>query len=269
MIKLSGLELRGERLAVGGALIGAPLAFVLGQVLLARMPREQTLFATLTAQADVWLLSHALLVVWLVLLIPAIWGIGQLVGRRGAFYRVTGSLLAVLGVVLITLITGVDFALGAIAPLDTRLGLGEVHQQITTKVIHPLDQLDIALPAGLLLLTIGVYRTRGAPYWVVLLVLIGLAIPGSTNLRILAGIGQLIGLSCLGVMVMRTPRVLGAHVDIRYAHPFAGAVVAGLAFLPGALLSFERLGLGCIVWVGLTLPELWNQRSMWQQRDVG
>lgn len=265
-MKLSGLGLRSERLAVGAALIGAPLAFVLGQVLLAGMPRKQTLFATLTAQSDVWLLSHWLLVIWLVLLIPTIWGIGQLLGGRGAFYRVIGSLLAVLGVAVIMLITGVDFALGAIAPLDARLGLDEVHQQITAKVIRPLDQLDIALPAGLLLLTIGLYRTRGAPQWVALLVLIGLAIPASTNLRILAGIGQLIGLSCLGLMVMRTPRVVGTQAEIRYAYPFAGALIAGLVFLPGALLSVERLGLGLIVWAGLTLPEVWKQRAVWQQQ---
>lgn len=261
-MRLSGLGSRGERLAVGAALIGAPLAFVLGQVLIARMPRGQTLFATLAAQSDVWLVSHWLLVVWLVLLIPAIWGIGQIVGRHGAFYRLTGSLLAVLGVAITTLITGVDFALGAMAPLDADLGLDKVHQQITANVLRPLDQLDSALPAGLLILTIGVYRTRGAPQWIVLLMLIGLAIPGTTNLRIVAGIGQLIGLSCLGVMVMRTPRVAEAPVDIRYPYPVAGALLAGLIVLPGALLSVERLGLGLIVWAGLTLPELWRQRSV-------
>ena len=240
-MNLSERGLQHERFAVGGALIGAPLAFVLGQVLLAGMRREQTLFATLTAQADVWLLSHTLLVVWLILLIPAIWGLGQLSGRGGVVYRVVGSLFAVVGVIIITLITGVDFALGAIAPLDAQLGLGVVHAQIVAKVIHPLDQVDIALPTGLLLLTIGVYRSRGAPQWIVLLVLIGLAIPQSANLRVLAGIGQLIGLSCLGVLIMRTPSGLRAHGDICYTRPLAGALIAGLSFLPGAIISVERL----------------------------
>lgn len=266
-MKIPGRASQSERFAVGAALIGAPLAFVVGQVLLARMPREQTLFATLAAHADVWHLSHWLLVVWLVLLIPAIWGIGQLIGPHGVFYRLIGSLLAVFGVAIITLITGVDFALGAIAPLDARLALAEAHQQIVDHVIRPLDQLDSALPAGLLVLTIGLYRTRGAPQWVALLLLIGIAIPASTNLRILSGIGQLIGMSCLGVMVMRIPPAKEMPINITYRHPFAGAVIAGLVFLPGALLSVERLVLGLIVWVGLTLPEVWKQRLVWHYQD--
>lgn len=264
---LSELGPRSERLAVSGALIGAPLAFLVGQVLLARMPREQTLLATLNAQPDVWLLSHGLLVVWLVLLVPVIWGIGQLLGPRGTFYRLTGSVLAVVGVAIITLMTGVDFVLGALAPLDARLGLADVLQQITTGVIRPLDQFDIALPAGLVVLTLGLYRTRGAPQWIVLLILIGLAIPGTTELRVLAGIVQWIGLSCLGVVVGRTPSRFGspANSGYRYTHAVAGALVAGVLFLPGALVSVERFVLGFVVWAGLTLPELRDQWAVWQQ----
>lgn len=259
---------RLERWALAAAFVGAPLAYVAGQVLLVALPREATLFATLAAHAELWLFSHALLVVWLVLLIPVIWGMGALPERRGIFYRVIGSLLAALGVVVTAMITGVDFALGAIASLDERLSLDPVHQRIIADVLVPLDQLDITLPFGLLFLTIGLYRTRAAPQWLVLLVLTGFAIPGSADFRIVAGIVQLAGLTALGLIVARTSHAHEAEeaTGYRYDHPVAGALVAALVVLPGAVFSLERLALGLLVWIGLSVPELWTYRGAWQQR---
>lgn len=270
-MELSGRGQRLEHLALAGALVGAPLAFVSGQALLAAMPREASLFATLAAHADIWLLSHVLLVIWLVLLIPMIWGIGQLLGQRGTLYRVVGSLFAVIGVVALALITGVDFALGAIAPLDATMALGPAHERISTAVISPLDQFDTALPLGLTVLGIGLYRTRSAPQWVAMLMLGGLAIPGSVDLRIVAGIVQLIGLSALGVVVVRRAGALDQRSAPGYAYnrPLAGAIITALAFVPAAAFSFERLGLALLVCAGLLVPELWQQRAGLQGQRVG
>lgn len=172
-----------ERWWLGAALALAPASYLAAQGVLAAMPREGSLFATLAAHSGLWLASHVLLTAWLVLLVPSLAALGTLLGRDGWPYRVIGVTLAALGLVVNGLITGVDFVLGAIAPLDATL-TARVHETISATVLAPLDLLDTALPLGLLVLTLGLFRRRTAPLWAVLLLLAALAVPNTPELAL-------------------------------------------------------------------------------------
>ncbi|AZI57195.1 hypothetical protein EH165_02505 [Nakamurella antarctica] len=153
---------RPERWALSAALVGAPAAYLLAQIIFAMVPREKSLFATLDAHSSTWLISHLLLATWLVLLIPSLAAIWQLLGRGGWGFRVVGGALTAVGIVVNGLITGVDFVLGAIAPMGRSLATS-VHKRVSESVLAPLDSWDLALSLGLLVLAIGLYRTRNAP----------------------------------------------------------------------------------------------------------
>lgn len=251
-----------ERWWLSAALVAAPATFLSAQGVLALMPREESLFATLDAHSNVWLISHLLLVAWLVFLIPSLGALGLLLGVRGWPYRVIGGMLVAVGIVVNALILGLDFVLGGIAALNETL-TNSVHQTLTTSVLAPLDQWDLALPLGLLVLSIGLYRTRSAPQWIVLLVLAGLAIPGATEIRLVAASVQLLSFTCLAVWFVRSRRELvsvGTVAPI-YSRPVVGALVAVAIMVPGAFFSGERLGFAALVVVSLLGQELWERRK--------
>ncbi|MGV8969793.1 MAG: hypothetical protein ACOH1J_05020 [Microbacteriaceae bacterium] len=251
-----------ERWGFSAALIGAPALYLIAQVMLVLMPREETLFKTLAIHSDVWLISHVLLVAWLVLLIPSVWVLWLMLSRAGWLYRAIGALLASVGIVANAIILGLDFVFGSIASLDETVSRS-VHEIVTTTVLAPLDQLDTALPLGLIIISIGLYRTRAVPAWLVLFLLAGLALPSAAEIRLVPAIVQLLSVTVLALVYLRRGyQRAEANVAIAtYSHPVLGALIALAIMLPGAFFSFERLGFAVLVFVGLVLHESWVSRT--------
>ncbi|AZI57194.1 hypothetical protein EH165_02500 [Nakamurella antarctica] len=91
-----------------------------------------------------------------------------------------------------------------------------------------------------------------------LIVFAGLAIPGTTDLRVIASAVQFIGFACLA---WRFGQISTAESSRSYSRPIPGALVAVMMMVPGAFFSIERVAMAVVVVAALAMPELWRKRN--------
>jgi hypothetical protein len=239
---------RAGKLVAGAALGCAPACYLLAQVLL--------LWAS--PGTELWTAAHIALFAWAFLLLPTLVGLGWYLWPRGPAYALIGGVLAAFGAMIDTLFTGIDFVSGVMARLDEPAAMDRLGQRIFDTLIMPLDVLDDTLPVGLLLLAIGLYRTRAAPRWPVAIVLAGLAIPGSELLKLLTGSLQVVGLGWLGWRLVSDPEHLPVYD--RASRPRLAAIGLTALYLPAAPLASARAIMLVLV-ILLLLPELRADKS--------
>jgi hypothetical protein len=167
-----GSRRRYQRLAAG-SLIAAPLVLLAGELLhppLQRDPARQ--LAMVAANPDRWYLAHLLSLIGFALLVPAILGLTQLVGQRRAALADLGGTLALLGVLAATGLLSIDGSgvWQMAQPAADRAEMAALLDRILTSPgMLALYLVSLASAAGLLVLTLGLYRAqlirRGRPGW--------------------------------------------------------------------------------------------------------
>jgi hypothetical protein len=112
------------------------------------------------------------------LLVPAILGLAQLVGQRRATHADLGGALALLGVLASIGLLSIDgFGVWQMAqPAADRAEMAALLERIFTSpgVIVPLYLVPLAFPVGLLLLAVGLYRSKLVSPWTAGLVALGI-----------------------------------------------------------------------------------------------
>jgi hypothetical protein len=168
----------------------------------------------LANNAGRWNAVHIMFAISMVLSIPATLGVMDLLERRGgARYGLIGGSLVVIGVIFLTLFTGIELAMSAIAsiPVEQRAGIEPAMQAlIDFSGPLPVVFIGLSLNLGLFVLAVGLITTRAVPRWssigieVAALVLVG----GLFN-NLLGAIGAavlLVGLGFIGLRVLTSVR---------------------------------------------------------------
>ncbi len=168
-----------QRLAAG-SLIAAPLVLLAGELLHPPFqldPARQ--LAVAAANPDRWYLVHLLSLIGFALLVPAILGLTQLVSQRQAALADLGGTLALLGVLAASGLLSIDgFGVWQMAqPAADRAEMAALLDRILTSPgVLALYLVSLASAAGLLVLTLGLYRSQLIPAWTAGLVAIGVAV---------------------------------------------------------------------------------------------
>ncbi len=193
----------------------APLLLLVGFSIHPPEPHNGArMLEVLANNAGRWNAVHIMFAVSMVLSIPATLGVTDLLKRRGgARYGLIGGSLVVIGVIFLTLFTGIELAMSAIAstPVEQRAGIEPAMQAlIDFSGPLPVVFIGLSLNLGLFVLAVGLITTRAVPRWssigieVAALVLVG----GLFN-NLLGAIGAavlLVGLGFVGLRVLTSVR---------------------------------------------------------------
>ncbi|MDQ5819893.1 MAG: hypothetical protein M3540_00435 [Actinomycetota bacterium] len=202
-----------RRTIAGAAMIGAPLVFVLAELLHAEFQTEAA--KQLTAVSDNtgrWYAAHVLVLLGLALVVPAFLGLVHLLGRGRAALGHLSLVAFVPGLVAIAAIAGMELVLWQMAQpsanRDEMVALAErVNESAGTAVVFLVALL---FPLAWLLIGIGLYRARTVPSWAA--ALIALAQPvgfvselagGPKALAVAAQLAFALGLIPVGIRVLR------------------------------------------------------------------
>ena len=202
-----------RRQVAGGAMIAAPLVFVIAELLHARFQTEAAKqLAGVADDAGRWYAAHMLVLLALALVVPAFFGLVHLLGRtRGTLGHL--SLVALVpGVVAVAAIVGMELVLWQMAqPSANRDEMVALAERLNESPgIVPVFGVALLFPLAWLLVGVGLYLARTIPAWAA--VLIALAQPigfagelagGPKALAVAAQVVFALGLIPVGIRVLR------------------------------------------------------------------
>jgi hypothetical protein len=247
---------RLHKVAVGSALIIAPLLATAGQALLIPVRGSgSSALANVAGQLGAWRAAHGFLLVYALLMLVALLGLGRLLHTRDQVWGTGGTAVAVIGLLAALGITIVDLVVAEMAALGGGGQLDALLERVG-RLLYWLDLTEDLLMFGLVLLLLGLLRTRSVPPWAVILALTGLALPYATpTMLVVAFALQFLGLGWIGLTVLRRP-------DEDWASPpeygllprplLTGILVTAL-FLPGAVtaprfLAFTSVAVALLIY---------------------
>ncbi|MBO3746168.1 hypothetical protein J5X84_08850 [Streptosporangiaceae bacterium NEAU-GS5] len=198
-------------LRVGGglALVAAPVSLVASELLYVTTPDDPAQgLAIIQAHESAWLAANLLGLLAAALFVPAI---TLLAGLCGRVLAVTGMTLSALGVVGYAAHTGMFMVIGQLARQESE-------RAAVARLLPALDgdpggavvllMFLGGLYLGLVLLMIGAYRTRRAPLWamicLVVAVLLGVVPLGVDTIEYAAEALVIAGLGGAGIHALRT-----------------------------------------------------------------
>ena len=208
-----------RRTLAGLCLIAAPLAILASEVSLHLVTPKNPLdtgqqLAIIAENPGTWQLAILLGLLAAILFVPAILGMVHLLRGRGVVLGHIGGGLALIGVLGLAGHQALLSAFGEIAKAGTALGLDQglmvkVTERMEDSVIGAIIVLLmwlLGLFFGLILLSIGLYRARFVPIWVVacpILALVSAFLPFTSDVPKLISVGFLIaGLGAIGLKVL-------------------------------------------------------------------
>jgi hypothetical protein len=128
-----------------------------------------------TGQIDVvagglnrWYLAHLLYVVGFALFVPAVMALGRRLRGEAPGLELWGTALGVVGLVASTALVALEgFGAWQLAQAGNRAGAVETFDRLvhSAGIVVPFAIVGIALPAGLMVLAVGLGRTRTVPAW--------------------------------------------------------------------------------------------------------
>jgi hypothetical protein len=200
-----------RRTLVGICLIIQPL---LNLISVAISPQQSTdtskQLAMIGAHPTRFLISSLLDLLWLLLLIPAVFGLLHLLRARGALLGHIGGGFALAGAVGAAAYRGVNLA--QLQVVESRLNQGQVltaFGQPSLGSVAVMLMSATGLIVGYALLAVGLWRTRAAPRGasgliVAFLVvdIVGLAAVGNKGVLLVAHTLLLVGLGWIGVRIL-------------------------------------------------------------------
>ena len=154
-------------------MIGAPLAFFLGTVVHPGLRSDEgAQLALIADNADRWYLTHVLGLIAVALFIPAILGVVGLVRKREPLWADVGgalSLVGLLGWTGIVVIFG--FVLSQMADVGDRGEMAALFERLNEEpeAVMPLRLLSFAFALGMVVLAVGLARSRVVRPWPALL----------------------------------------------------------------------------------------------------
>lgn len=163
------------RTADRAALVVSPLLMLAGGLL---HPEEDSggaaQLAIVAGSPDRWRLSHLLLVLGAVVLVPAALALGRLIALRSPRWATMGTVLAVGGACFLVGVFALEgFGASALADLPDRAAAGQALEGLADEALFPFALLSLGLPLGLSGLGGVLLRLRvGAPL-VALALLVG------------------------------------------------------------------------------------------------
>lgn len=155
------------RRADRAALVLSPLLMLGGGLL---HPQESSdgavQLATVAASPDRWRVSHLLLVLAAVVVVPAALALGRLLAARSRRWATTGTVLAVGGTCLLVGVFALEgFGASALADLPDRVAAGQALESLGDEALFPFALLSLGFEIGLSVLGAGLLRLRvGAPF---------------------------------------------------------------------------------------------------------
>lgn len=193
-------------MAASIAMIAAPSLFTVGELLSARNPLSEQ-----DADPQIWFVGHVLLLLAGLAFVPVALTMMRLIeqAKRATWLGLGGAALVVLGVVATTGIITMDFVAGELSAAGDREQMLTLYRSVSDNAaIAGLDQMQAALPLGLLMLAVGLYLGRSVPAWAAALIAIGVVF-GNPSLPEPVAIGArlilLVGLSYLAWRLRRQP----------------------------------------------------------------
>jgi hypothetical protein len=205
---------RFRRRAAGVSLIAGPLVLLVGTTL--HPPRERDeadMLARIAPHRDLWYAAHSLFLLSIVFAIPAILGLAHLVRARPGWAHLGGT-LGLLGVVPVTVVVGLEFAVWQMAAFRAdRTQMAELYSRLNDSPgIAVVLAGSLAFPLGFLVLGIALHLTRAAPLWTATLVAVapaaffaaGLAYSAKA-LTIVTAAAMLAGQGAVGLRVLTGP----------------------------------------------------------------
>jgi hypothetical protein len=247
----------GRRLTIVAFAIGvaSALAQTAGQFVLADLPAAESTLEAIAMRPDVWVISHvliALAVVGYAMVVVLILTTARpsIHGRRTRVARslivAVGLVLAVSGVLVQGAVLGIDAVIGGLA-LASVDNARELHRVIGEQVLPIFDAVDIGLTIALMLAALVALIDRRASVVGPTVLITALAVPGFTELRIIAPALVAAGFAVALVLAVRA----GSAGPSGPPLPALAAGVLAVAVLPAAALSVERLVLAVVVLTAL------------------
>ena len=201
-----------RKTVAGFCMMMAPFVLLVGMIVHPeRKTDEAEQLAVVSANLDEWFISHLLVLVSLVLVVPAVLGLMHMLREREVAYGHFGGGLAMLGILSLVGLVSVDglvlWQMAAVGDPGTMTALYESFMD-TAGIFIPLFVLSVAFAIGLVILALGLYRARAVQSWMALFIVVGavcLAVAGPVASGALAIIGAaftLVGLGSVGRMVL-------------------------------------------------------------------
>ncbi len=192
------------------ALLAGPLLTVVGFAFHPKRADDAAFIAWVDAHGHRWTLAHLLIGLGLLLLAGGVGSALRLAAGRGARFVTAGVvavLLGALGMALDAIGHGaVGTALAGRHDVSLSLSLA-VQKGFESHSNHLLTLLPLLFPVGVVLLGIGVLRSRRTPAWAaVLLILgpVGLQFAGAGPLELLGAAPLVIGFGSVALAAYRT-----------------------------------------------------------------
>lgn len=152
-------------------LIAAPLFGLLGLLLLPTVPAEPAQqLAVIAEAADRWLTANLVFITSQVLLVPAMLLLAWLLRSAGSRTGAAGAILMSLGAVLHVGVLGFVTAQLPIAQADATFAVEEMFGAAFAALLIPTL---LTTYVGVILVAIGVWRTRIAPRWAPITLVVG------------------------------------------------------------------------------------------------
>jgi hypothetical protein len=202
-----------RRLTTGLALLGAPIAFLAGTLIHPGLRDSAAAQLELIERhPDAWYVTHLLGVVFVVLLIPGVFGLMHLLRTRETALGHLGGGLALVGLVgwgaVVAIFGFVFWQMGVAGDRGEMAALLERVTETPGSVI-PTRGLAFAAALGMVCLAIGLFRAGTVPRWACPVFATGFVQfgIGANNalmpLMIVGTVFMTVGLGAIGIMILR------------------------------------------------------------------
>lgn len=201
-----------RRRIAGAAMVIAPLAAVVAEVLHAKVETEASeQLAAVAQNTDRWYAAHVLILAMLALLVPAFLGLAHLLRESSPALGNAGSIAFVPGLVGIAAVVGAELVLWKMAQAANReemVALARSFNESAGFLVVIL--MALLFPIAWLLVGIGLYRGRAVARWSAVLVAVAQPMGFAAELAgapkpvaVAAQVVFAVGLIPIGIQVLR------------------------------------------------------------------
>ena len=203
-----------QRKVAGSAMIVAPIAFVIAEILHGHFENDAGKYLdAIAANTGRWYAAHVLVLVSLVLALPAYAGVARLLQPRRPSLGNLGWVAVVPGTVALAALVGMELVAWQMAQVADRAQMVELWKNTAENAgIAPLILVALLWPVAWLLLGIGLFLTRLVPRWSAALVglaqlvgFVGELAEAPKWLAVAAQVAFAVGLIPIGIRVLRRP----------------------------------------------------------------
>lgn len=199
------------------SLIAAPVVMTAGEILRFRVEGgagtgTEAHLANVAANAELWDVMTVLDMVAVILFVPAILGLVHLIRDRAPFLAHIGGGLALIGTLGAAghnvFAHVLDGAMAQVAAPEQMVELAAVLEERTTFLVVLL-MFVVGFVLGLLLLGVGLYRSRTAPRFAGAAIVLGMLVFGnagsSLSMTLVSSALLAVGMGAAGVRLLRLP----------------------------------------------------------------